>query len=357
MGVSELCCLDDFERHAKQTLAADVWAYIDSGSDDEVTKRLNRRALDETYLWYRVMADANDVTLDCRVGTADLSMPLLIAPSALHRLSHPDGEIATARAAAKAGIAFVLSTMSSIPVEEVTAVAPDSVWFQLYLLRDRGLTAQLVNRAREAGCKALVLTVDAPRCGRRRATIRRGLRLPEGVELPHVASLRGADPKYEDAMALFDSLIDPSVTWSDVEWLKATAGLPVYVKGIIRPDDAVEAAARGVDGVIVSNHGGRQLDTSPPTIEALRVVGDALKEQNIPLLVDGGFRRGTDIVKAIALGADAALIGRPAVWGLACGGETGLTNLLDLLREEIEIAMALCGCRCLSEIGPRLLEP
>jgi 4-hydroxymandelate oxidase len=261
---------------------------------------------------------------------------------------HPDGELATVRAAGAAGTIMVLSTLSTCAVEDVVAAARGPVWFQLYVYRDRAATEALVRRAEAAGCQALVLTVDAPVLGRRERDVRNQFHLPPGIEAVNllaagyqrVEQVAGAS----GLSAYVGTLIEPAIAWSDLEWLQRTTRLPVLVKGVVRADDAARAVAHGAAGVIVSNHGGRQLDSSPATAEVLARVVDAVAGR-AEVLVDGGVRRGTDVVKALALGARAVLLGRPILWGLSVGGEAGARRALELLRVELDEALALCGCR------------
>ena len=293
-----------------------------------------------------------------RVLGRELALPVLIAPTAFHKLAHPDGEIATARAAAQAGTIMVLSTLSNTKVEDVQVAATSAeVWFQLYVYRDRGATRALCERVQAAGCKALVLTVDAPLLGRRERDVRNRFNLPDGL---HIANAFA-----EDARALhpgiaesglfnyFSQQLDASLSWKDIEWLRSLTQLPLLIKGIVRGDDARRARDHGASGVIVSNHGGRQLDTSLASIEALPEVADALAGSP-PILVDGGVRRGTDVLKALALGVQAVLLGRP-LWGLAAGGQQGVCDVLELLRREIDLAQALCGCADLADVGRDLV--
>jgi len=270
----------------------------------------------------------------------------------------PDGELATVRAAGAAGTVMILSTLSTTRIEDVVAAASGPVWFQLYVYRDRGATEALVRRVEAAGATALVLTVDAPLLGRREADVRNAFRLPAGLTVENMLATPGerVDAVAGDSglAAYVAELLDPSLTWKDVEWLRSVTSLPVLVKGIVRADDARRAVEHGAAAIVVSNHGGRQLDTAPATIEVLPRIADAVGGE-VELLLDGGVRRGTDVVKAIALGAKAVLVGRPLLWGLAVGGEAGAGQVLSILREEIDLALALCGCPSVTEVGGDLL--
>ena len=291
-----------------------------------------------------------------------LAHPILLAPVAFQRMAHPDGELAMAYAAAALGAGVVLSTQASESLESVAqAVLPDPgrgpLWFQLYLQPDRGFTQALVQRAEAAGYEALVLTVDAPTSGVRDRERRAGFRLPPGVGKVNLAGLQVPAPSAlsPGQSALFDGLLHHAPTRDDIAWLQSITRLPVLLKGVLHPADARQAVSVGAAGLIVSNHGGRTLDTAPATATALPRVVQAVSGA-VPVLVDGGIRRGTDVLKAMALGASAVLVGRPAVWGLANAGAAGVAHVLRLLRDELEVAMALTGCATLAEATPALLE-
>lgn len=285
-------------------------------------------------------------------------MPMLIAPTAFHRLAHPDGEAATARAAAAAGTIMTLSTLSNCSIEEVAAAAAGPLWFQLYVYRDREATRELVGRAEAAGYSALVLTVDAQVWATRERDVRNRFHLPAGMRMANLmtSGLDSIEAHDSDSGLgrYVASLFDPTLAWSDLEWLAGISQLPLVIKGIVDPEDARRAVDHGAAAVIVSNHGGRQLDTSIATIDALPAVAEAV-DGRIPVLVDGGVRRGTDVVKALALGARAVLVGRPVLWGLAVNGEEGVAQVLDILRKEFDVALGLCGCRSCAELDRDLL--
>jgi 4-hydroxymandelate oxidase len=349
--------LDDFEREARARLPQMAYDYYASGAGDEVTLRENRAAWQRRTLSYRVLVDVSRRDLSTQVLGQPVSLPILIAPTALQRLAHPDGEQATARAAGRAGTVMILSTLSTTAVEDVVAQASGPVWFQLYIYKDRGVTRALVERVRRAGCGALVLTVDAPLLGRRERDVRNGLALPPGLSLCNLAA-DGMDqlPPSDDSRlgAYVEQMHDANLSWKDVEWLRQITDVPVLVKGIVRADDAARAVDHGAAGVVVSNHGGRQLDGAPATADVLPRVADAIAGR-AELYVDGGVRRGADVVKALAAGARAVLIGRPVLWGLAVDGEAGVLRVLELLRAELDLAMALCGCPTVASITPDLL--
>jgi 4-hydroxymandelate oxidase len=284
--------------------------------------------------------------------------PILVAPMAFQKLAHPDGELATARACATAGAVFVASTVATVGLEEIAAATPAPKWFQLYVFKDRGVTRSLVERAEAAGYGALQVTADVPVMGRREADVRNCFSLPEGLIVKNLeAAGHGCltSDGVESGPALYTRyLFDPDLSWRDVEWLRSITKLPVLVKGILRGDDADRAISHGAAGVVVSNHGGRQLDTVVPTIRALPEVVDAVAGRGV-VLVDGGVRRGIDVVKALALGASAVQVGRPVIWGLAVGGESGADRVLTLLRDELDNAMALCGCPTIDHITRDLI--
>jgi 4-hydroxymandelate oxidase len=353
--------LPDYEDQARQRLDAQAWAFFHGGAADELTARANQRAWAERALLPRVLRPlAGGHTRVSLLGRT-LTHPILLAPVAHLRLAHPEGEIAAALAASALQAGLVLSTQSNTALEDVARAygpGPDAgpLWFQLYLQPDRGRTRELLQRAEAAGYEALVLTVDAPCSGARDRERRVGFRLPAGVRTVH---LHGQDLPAQTRLqpgqsALFDALLHHAPTWDDVAWLQAQTRLPVLLKGVLHPADARQAAGLHVAALIVSNHGGRTLDTAVPTAHALPRIAQAL-QGDLPLLVDGGIRRGTDVLKALALGASAVLIGRPYVYGLALAGAAGVAQVLRLLRDEFEIAMALCGCRTVADICADLL--
>jgi 4-hydroxymandelate oxidase len=356
--MNELINLLDFEAAALARLPAGTRDYYRGGAADEITLRANRSAWDQWSIHYRVMRDVSMRELSVELLGLKLDWPVLIAPTAYHMLAHADGETGTALAAASTGTAMVLSTLSNKPMEEVAAAATRGLWFQLYCYKDRGITRDLIARAAAAGCKAIVLTVDTPVGGMRERDIRAGFSYPENLPM---SNLLPAGEQYSKPdlgqggfMGYVNQMFDPSLNWRDLEWIRSVCDLPVLVKGVVRPDDARFALSRGAQGIIVSNHGGRQLDTSPATADVLDSVVRAVAGE-VPVLVDGGIRRGTDVLKALALGAQAVLIGRPVLWGLAVGGEAGVRRMLDLLRHEFSVAMALAGCRSADDIDRALL--
>ncbi len=341
--------VDDYQRLAEQQLDPGVYGYFAGGAGDERTLRDNVAAFGRWRLRPRVLADVSSVSTATTVLQTELSMPLLVAPVAFQRLVDPEGELAMARAAAATGTAICLSTLAtSRPRELGTRCPAASRWFQLYCFRDRGVTRALIEEAVEHGFEAIVLTADAPRAGRRERDFRNGFELPAEIEAPAVAAAVGS----ERALTVQEvfGLVDPSLDWADFAALVADCRLPVLLKGVQTGEDARLAVEHGAGGVVVSNHGGRQLDNVAATLDLLPEVVDAVGGA-CEVLLDGGIRRGTDVLTALALGADAVLAGRAPLWGLAAGGEAGARHVLELLRDEIELGLALLGCRSPAELG------
>lgn len=354
-----IVCLDDHERSAAERLDANAWAYFSGGAADERCLQSNRSGWDALPLWPRVLRPLAEGHTRIRLLGTEYSHPLLVAPIAFQRLAHADGELASAYAAAALGAGFTLSTQASLALDLPARAVLDTpgrgaLWFQLYLQHDRGFTRELVQRAERAGYEALVLTVDAPVSGVRDRERRAGFRLPTGISAVNLQGLARA-PVVEGG-ALCGGMLRQAPTWDDLAWLQAQTRLPVLLKGILHPQDALQAARMQAAGIVVSNHGGRTLDSAPATAEALPRVVRALQSGGhaLPVIVDGGIRRGTDVLKAIALGASAVMVGRPIVWGLANAGAAGVAHVLRLLRDELEIAMALTGCATLADATPAL---
>lgn len=342
--MNECVNLRELEQLARARLPQMAWDYYASGADDERCLTKNCAAFEQVELFYRVMVDVSKRDPKTTVLGHDIALPVITAPTAFHRLAHDHGELATVRGTGDAGSIFILSTLSNTAVEEVCAAATGPVWFQLYVYRDRAATEGLVRRVEAAGCKALVLTVDAPLLGRRERDVKNRFALPGDLAVQNMFERgRVATSGMESGLAAyFAEQLDPSLTWDAVAWLKSITALPVLVKGVIRADDARRAIQAGAAGVVVSNHGGRQLDAAPATITALPRIADAIGGDGT-ILLDGGVRRGADVIKAIASGAHAVLIGRPILWGLAAGGREGVAHAYGMLRRELELAMALCG--------------
>jgi 4-hydroxymandelate oxidase len=355
--------LFEYEQLATKCLSQMALDYYASGAWDEVTLRDNRAAFERFKLRPRVLVDVRDRNLTTKVLGQPLQMPLFIAPMAFQCLANPQGEVATATAAASGGVGMVLSTLSTKSIEEVAAVCHDTnlhtpQWFQLYIHKDRGLTRALVERAYAAGYKALCITVDAPVLGRRERDKRNEFALPVGIQLANLTTLSGLNiPHEEGESGLFTYVaqqLNPAVTWDDLEWFESLCPLPLVLKGILRGDDAARAVECGAKAIVVSNHGGRQLDGAIASLDALAEVVKAV-DGRAEVLFDGGIRRGTDILKALALGAKAVLLGRPVLWGLAVAGEAGVAHVIEIVRDELDVAMALSGCASVEKIDSSLL--
>lgn len=342
-----------FEAEAERLLPRMVYEYYAGGAGDETTLRDNRAAFARLRLRPRFLVDVSERTLATRALGRDLPAPFAVAPMAYQRLAHPYGEIAMVRAAGRLGVPMTLSTLATTSVEEVCAAATGPVWFQLYVWRDRGATRALVQRAVQAGAQALVVTVDAPRLGTRRRDVENVFTLPDDVRLGNLEGLGvpGA-PKVTSGSQLnehFLLLADASLSWRDLEWLRSLSDLPIVLKGILTAEDARLAAEHGAAAVVVSNHGARQLDGVLATLDALPEVADAVGDA-IEVWMDGGVRCGADVVKALASGARLVLVGRPVLWGLAVRGEEGAHEVLARLADEVDEALALCGCRSPAEV-------
>lgn len=349
----QLVNISDFENLAKEKLTQMAYDYYSSGANDEITLRENIDAYKRIFLKYRVLVDVSSIDMSTEVLGQKISMPLMIAPTAFHKMAHAEGETAVAKAAGTAGTVMILSTLSNSDVEDVVKASTGPVWFQLYVYKDREVTRDLVRRAEAAGCKAIVLTVDAPYLGLRERDVRNKFTLPEGLSVKNLLPVqKGKLPQSNDSnlSGYVQEHLDPSLSWKDVAWLKSITKLPVLIKGIACKEDALLAVDQGVEGIVVSNHGGRQLDTCRATIDVLPEVTEAVKGK-AEIFMDGGIRRGTDIFKAVALGAKAVLIGRPVIWGLAADGENGVKSVLEILKREFHLAMALCGCDSVSKIS------
>jgi 4-hydroxymandelate oxidase len=352
--------LHDYEQLARERLPQMVFDYYYGGAEDEVTLRENRLAWQRLRLRPRVLVDVATRDLSTTVLGRATRLPVLLAPCAFNALAHPDGELAVARAAAAAGVIQIVSTAGTFSLEEVAAAAPAATrWFQLYCYRDRGVTKWLVERAVAAGYEALCLTVDAPLVGRRERDRRNNFGLPPGMtwkNLERVGLDRMEADREGSALERYIAEIwDPSLTWEAIEWLRGLSPLPLAIKGILTAADARRAVDHGAAAIVVSNHGGRQLDGTLATSEALGEVVDAVAA-HAEVLVDGGIRRGSDILKALALGARAVLIGRPYLWALAAAGQPGVAHVLDILRDELDLDMALAGCPTIATIDRSLVR-
>ncbi|TME48059.1 MAG: alpha-hydroxy-acid oxidizing protein [Chloroflexi bacterium] len=350
--------LEDFEPAARSVLPRGIFDYIAGGAEDEATIAGNREAFTRYRFRFRALAGAGEPDLTSELFGARFTLPVHLAPAAIQRMCHPDGEIAAHRAASEAGVAYALSTLSSVSIEDVAAAAPGVRWFQLYMSRWPEVNAAFVERAEAAGYSAILLTVDLPKTGRRERDIRNVFSLPDGIRYANLgdwvpsdtSTATGQDPFAKDVNMQTHAALD----WHDLEWLVKKTSLPVLVKGVVRGDDAQRAFDAGARGVIVSNHGGRQLDYSIATLDALPDVVNAVGGKLVVLL-DGGVRRGTDVIKALCLGANGVLVGRPYLYALAAGGADGVRTMLSLLREEIALSMTLLGARSLSELSSDFL--
>ena len=343
----ELICLPDLEAAAQGRMTPMAFGYVAGAAADELTLRANIEDWQRIRLMSRVLVDVSEIKLETTLLGNTLPSPILLAPTAFHRLCHPQGELATVEGANQGGAAMVVSSFSTEPVEAIAAIAKHPLWFQLYAQADRELTRDLIARARQAGYRAICLTVDTPVLGARHREVRHRFQLPADFQLPNLKL--GSVSHRPVRGAIYSELLNPALNWKDIEWICSTAEVPVLLKGIMNPDDAERALDSGCGGIIVSNHGGRNLDTLPSTAAALpRIVQKA--GGRMPILVDGGIRRGTDVLKAIALGADAVLVGRPYLYALALAGAAGVARVLEILRSELMMAMALTGRRNIKEI-------
>jgi isopentenyl diphosphate isomerase/L-lactate dehydrogenase-like FMN-dependent dehydrogenase len=329
--------IDDYERIAREKLPPEIYDYYAGGAERERTLRANIEAFERWVLRPRVLVGVAERDTTTEILGSRMSFPVLVAPWAFQSRADPDGEVATARGAARAGTIMVLSATASHRLDDVAKASDAPKWFQLYMYRDRGFSKEALLRAHELGFAAVVFTVDVPLLGKRDRDRRNVLDMP--IEGP------GQELDF-----------DPTISWDDLAWIRDSAPLPLLIKGILTADDARRAVDAGAEGIVVSNHGGRQLDGTPAALDALVEVAEAVEGRGV-VLMDGGVRRGTDVLKALALGAKAVMVGRPAVWGLAAAGADGVADVLDILREEFDRAMALAGCRSVSDIGRWLVQP
>lgn len=346
---ADLVAAVDYQRQARHHLDDPVWAYLQGGAADELTVAANQAAYREISLLPRVLAEVSGGNTHCRMFGETFEHPLFLAPVAYQKLFHPAGELATALGAGAMAAPLVLSTLASCRLEDVAATADGPLWFQLYWQGSRAASLALLERAAAAGYRAIVLTVDAPLAGVRNREQRVGFALPPGISAVNVDNQR-LPAVAPGGSTVFSGLMGAAPTWGDLEWLVARTALPVLVKGLLHPADARLAVAAGAQGIVVSNHGGRVLDTTPATLSVLPAIR-AVVGETLPVLVDGGIQRGTDVFKAIALGASAVLLGRPYIHALATAGALGVAHLLRILREELEATMALCGCPELAAIS------
>lgn len=345
-----------FEPLARRRLSQMAYDYVRSGGGDEISMRENRAGFERLQLEPSVLVDVSQIDTRLTIFGGEVESPILLAPVAYHRLYHAEGEVGTARGANAAGAGLVVSTFTTTSIDEIARNTQQPIWFQLYVQRDREFTKDMVQRAVASGCKAVCLTVDTPVLGNRYGQLSFGL--PKELECVHLRGLgqgSSAPSHKTQRTTIYDTLFDPSFNWNDLEWLRSVAGVPVLVKGVLSAEDGRLAVSCGADGVIVSNHGGRNLDRVPATIDALPRVVDAVAGR-IPVMLDSGIRRGTDVLMALALGAKAVFIGRPYVYGLAAGGARGVERVISILRDELERAMALTGRRSIAEIDATVLR-
>lgn len=369
--------IEDLRQLAKRTVPQPVFDYVDGAANDEVTHRRNRAGFERVALRPRALVDVSHIEMATTALGREIPLPIIAPPTGLTGLTHPDGEAAIARAAHSVGTIYTQSALSSLSIEEVHAAAPGPKWFQLYVMTDRGLVFDMLSRAQACGHEALVLTVDVAVAGVRERDVRNRFSTPprmtlkalgQGLVRPRWSAGFVARPRISPGNVPFGTggpashaelvnrQFDPTVTWADLELLRSRWDGPLVIKGIMRADDAARAVDHGVDGIIVSNHGGRQLDHTQATIEALPPIAEAVAGR-AELYLDSGVRRGTDIVKALALGARAVLIGRPLVYGLGAAGEAGARRAFELLRGELATALALAGYPRISELGPDAVVP
>lgn len=352
-----VCSLDDYRQLAEQHLSADVLAWLNGGAADELSLADNRAAFDRLRLNTRVLKAMHGGNTQLDLFGQRFDYPIFLAPIAHHHLVHEQGELATSLAASAMNAGMVVSTQAGVRLETLAEEARAPLWFQLYRQPDSAITEQLVKRAEDAGYQALVFSVDAPISGLRNREQRSGFVMPESLKAVNLDGMQ-SPPAYQAQAGqspLFNSpLLAHAATWQDIQWLKNRTHLPIIVKGIMHPSDAQLAIDYGADGIIVSNHGGRVLDGVPASIDALPAIANVVGSR-IPILLDGGIRRGSDIVKALALGAQAVLIGRPYLHALACAGAPGVAHVLHLLRTELELAMIHTGCSKLTDIQPAII--
>eukprot|EP00963_Diacronema_lutheri_P013096 scaffold2274_cov343-Pavlova_lutheri.AAC.9 len=354
--MEEFVNLEQFEEKAREVLPTMVYDYFASGSDTETTLRWNRESFQRYMLRPRILKSVEQVDTSIDVFGTRVGSPVLIAPSAMQKMAHPIGEIGMVKAASTQGNALILSTMATTSLEDVADHSRTVLLFQLYVLKDRNYVRRMVQRAECAGYKGVVVTVDAPVLGNRERDKINRFTLPGGLRLEHLVEFspeEGSMPTNQSGSALvtlFQESLDQTLTWNFIEELRTMTSLPIIVKGVLTGDDAEEALAAGVDAIIVSNHGGRQLDYAPAALDVLPEIASAVQGR-VPIWVDGGIRRGTDVLKCIALGASAVLLGRPVLYGLAVGGQAGVERVLELLHEEIKTGMALLGARSIAEIS------
>ncbi|HKQ73365.1 MAG TPA: alpha-hydroxy acid oxidase [Blastocatellia bacterium] len=339
----EAVSLSDFESLARERIPRMAYEYISGGAADEITLRWNRESFDRIRLRPRILVDVSNLDTRVTLFGQEMPFPILLAPTAYHRLLHPEGELATVKGAGAAGATLVASMLATTTIDEMAKAATRPLWFQTYILKDRGFTRDLVQRAEGLGCKALCVTVDSPVVGVRNRDQRARFALPPEMERANLKGLMRPGGNLRPPEGdIYTPILDASIVWKEIDWLRSFARAPVLLKGVLNPDDADRAVKAGASGIIVSNHGARNLDTVPATIDALPEVADKVAGR-IPILMDSGVRRGTDVLKALAMGATATLIGRPYLYGLGVAGSEGVRRVVNILHTEFKIAMALAG--------------
>lgn len=349
-------CVADYERLARNVLPHAIFEYVYGGGADEISLRNNREAIDRIRIVPRMLSDVRQGGTQCQVLGQAWRTPMMLAPVAFQKMAHEQGELATAQAASVLEVGMMVSTLASVDMESISQSLSAPKWFQLYWQFDRQFNLELVRRAEKAGYEAIVLTVDAAIHGIRNRAQRAKFQLPDGIEAVNLKQ-RPELPRQvftPDQSIVFQGMMSEAPNWEDVSWLVEQTDLPVVIKGILHPDDALEAKRRGAKGVIVSNHGGRALDCVPSAFEMIASVREAVGS-DFCILLDGAVSRGTDVLKAIALGADAVLIGRPQFYALAVAGAPGVAHMLRILREEFEVAMAMAGVAKVSDINKQCL--
>jgi 4-hydroxymandelate oxidase len=349
VSLDQFLALPDFESAAKEVLPHPVYEYVASGAGNEITLIENERAYDRIRVWPRVLNDVRSVDISVSLFGKVLASPILLAPAAYQKTMHPLGELGTVRGVGRAGVPFVVSTNTTVAIEELIKEARSPLWFQLYTQNDRSVTADLIQEVEVAGCEAVCVTIDTPVLGVRTRQFRAGFKLPPGVSTPH--NRRGGG-----ASGNMDPALHSHLQWQDIAWLRSIVRSKLWLKGILHPDDADRAIEMGVDGIMVSNHGARNLDTMPATIDLLPAIHEKVAGR-VPVIVDGGIRRGTDVVKALMRGATAVMIGRPYLYALAVGGEEGVARCVDLLTTELTYVLRLLGKASVKELDRSLEWP
>ena len=358
MSLSQIVCLKDLEKHASRVLPKMAWDYYRSGADAEVTLAENENAFLRYRLYPRILRSVDMPSLSTTIQGHPISMPICISPSAAHCLAHPDGEKATARAAASAGTCMCLSTHSTVSLEDVAAVGTGLKWFQLYVCSDVNITLRLIKRVEKCGYKAIVVTVDTPLIGLKYSDVRNKFALPSHLNLANFVNedMQKLPDAGSGPSGYYANLIDPNSNWEILDWLKSVTSLPIILKGIQTGEDALLAVKHGAEGIWVSNHGARQLDTVPASIDMLYEIVQHVNSRKVEIYMDGGVRYGTNVLVALALGARAVFVGRPALWGLSYAGEEGVSMMLELLRKELSLALTLSGSKDVHSVSKELVR-